>query len=334
MSNITVDFNKKIGILKPVHGVGAPPFIGLDFEKFGFLKKAGIPFSRLHDVGYLNEHMVDIHKVFPNFDADVENPNSYDFTFTDLLIKNLIENNVEPFMRLGETIENARKIKAYNIYPPKDNLKWAKICEGIIRHYTEGWADGFTYNINYWEIWNEPDNEEDISKNPCWLGTKEEFYELYNVASKYLKSKFPHLKIGGYGSCGFYALGSETPAFANSSSWTGYFLKFFEDFLKYVKENNCPFDFFTWHSYGNITDTVKYAEYSRKYLDDMGLYNVETICDEWNCSPRKRGTAEHAALIGGMLIGMQNSPLSCAMFYDARLTVSFYGGLFLSLIHI
>ncbi|MBI4578450.1 MAG: hypothetical protein HY718_02035 [Planctomycetes bacterium] len=38
----------------------------------------------------------------------------------------------------------------------KDFAKWAKICVNIIRHYNEGWADGFHYNIRYWEIWNEP----------------------------------------------------------------------------------------------------------------------------------------------------------------------------------
>ena len=64
-------------------------------------------------------------------------------------------------------------------------MKWAEICEHIIRHYNEGWADGFYYNIEYWEIWNEPDNSQ------MWTGTPEEFYELYRVAANHLKSCFP-----------------------------------------------------------------------------------------------------------------------------------------------
>ena len=48
-------------------------------------------------------------------------------------------------------------IKPYHTFPPKDPEKWARICEHIIRHYTEGWADGYHYNIRYWEIWNEPE---------------------------------------------------------------------------------------------------------------------------------------------------------------------------------
>ena len=32
-----------------------------------------------------------------------------------------------PIFRLGETIENYHFVKAYRIYPPKDNAKWARI---------------------------------------------------------------------------------------------------------------------------------------------------------------------------------------------------------------
>ena len=63
--------------------------------------------------------------------------------------------------------------------PPEDAAKWARICANIVRHYNEGWADGFHYGITYWEIWNEPDNEESIELNNMWKGTKEQYYDLY-----------------------------------------------------------------------------------------------------------------------------------------------------------
>ena len=50
---------------------------------------------------------------------------------------------------------------------PKDFKKWAVICEHIIRHYTEGWADGFFYDMPYWEIWNEPDLDSDSAAALC-----------------------------------------------------------------------------------------------------------------------------------------------------------------------
>jgi hypothetical protein len=226
------------------------------------------------------------------------------------------------------TIENASHIKAYNIYPPKDNHKWAVICEHIIRHYTEGWADGFKYDIKYWEIWNEPDNYEDVMENHMWRGTKEEYYELYNVASKHLKKCFPHLHIAGYASYGFYALKDTFVKNANSSPRMQYFIEFFDGFLEYIKKNGCPLDFFSWHSYDGIENNRIYASYARERLDCAGYRETETTCNEWNCNTDLKGTSKHAALIAAMMAVFQSSPLDSAMFYDAQCTASNYASLF------
>ena len=86
--------------------------------------------------------------------------------------------------------------KKYSSVVPPDLHKWAQICEHIVRHYNEGWNNGFHYGIEYWEIWNEPENPS------MWQGTKEQFFELYRVAANHLKSTFPQLKVGGYAGCG------------------------------------------------------------------------------------------------------------------------------------
>ncbi len=330
MGTIKVDFSKNIGKIKPVHSVGQPPFSGVDFSMCSYLKEANIPYSRLHDVGgpYGGNLYVDIPNVFRNFDADPSDPKSYDFAFTDRLITALIENDVKPVYRLGVSIENNAWIKAYRIYPPKDFLKWARICEGIIKHYNEGWANGFHYGIEYWEIWNEPENHEDMMKNPMWRGTKEQFFDLYVTASKYLKEKFPDLKIGGYGHSGFYAVDGSWVAAGLTSSRVDRFITFFEEFLVYIKEHHAPLDFFSWHSYGEIEQVALYTRYARKKLDDAGFRDTELTCNEWNCQVYLRGTARHAALNTGMLLSMQNLPLDSAMFYDARVGISVYGGLF------
>jgi hypothetical protein len=323
--SVKIDFTKNLGKIKPMHGVGQPPFYGArSFPMFHYLTEAGIPFSRLHDVAgpYGGGRFVDIPNLFRDFDADPEDPSSYDFTFTDCLITALMDAKVEPFFRLGVTIENDMTIKAYRIHPPKDPEKWAVICEKVIRHYTEGWADGFRYNIRYWEIWNEPDNHFDPKINQMWTGTPEEYYELYNVTAKHLKKCFPHLKIGGYSSCGFYAIAAPSPAREQS------YLGFFDNFLRSVKENGAPLDFFSWHSYAGISDTMKFAAYAREQLDKYGFTDTETTCNEWNPEVNLRGTGRHAALVTGMMLAMQNSPLDSAMFYDARYGVSIYGSMF------
>jgi len=329
-NSVTIDFSKVTGEIKPMHGVGQPPFIGIDFSLSDYLKDAHIPYSRLHDVGGLfgGNLFVDIPNIFRDFNADVEDPESYDFAFTDMLISELVKRDIEPFFRLGVTIENYRTIRAYRIDPPSDNLKWAKICENIIRHYTEGWANGFNYKITYWEIWNEPDNYETPEENQMWNGTPEQYFELYKVASKYLKEKFPHLKIGGYASCGFYALTQSDNSFGACSPRFQNFITFYEDFLKFVKENNCPLDFFSWHSYAGIEDNVIWANYVRKTLDESGFTHTEHTLNEWNCQPDLKGTAKHAALTCGMMLALQKTSLDSAMIYDARCGMSTYAPLF------
>ena len=328
--NIKIDLNSKIGTIKPMHGVGQPPFAGVDFSMFKYLSDAGIPYSRLHDVGgkYGGNRWVDIPNIFRDFNADPYDPASYDFAFTDLMITALMESGVEPFFRLGVTIENECLIKAYHIYPPADYHKWAVICEHIIRHYTEGWADGFKYDIKYWEIWNEPDNYEDIYENQMWRGTKEQYYELYGVASKHLKACFPHLRIGGYASCGFYLISGSYISWAKSSDRFDYFIEFLDGFLDYVKQNDCPFDFFSWHSYDSVENNVMYASYARDRLDAYGFTDTETTLNEWNCEVNARGTAHHAALTCAMMLAIQDTPLDSAMFYDAQLGMSIYGSMF------
>ena len=328
---IKVDFSNEVGKIKPMHGVGQPPFVGLEFRMFHYLTEAGIPFSRLHDTGgwFGGSRYVDIPNVFPDFGADPEDPASYDFAFTDMLITALVDAGVEPFYRLGVTIENYAHIKAYRIFPPADPIKWARICEGVIRHYTEGWADGFNYDIRYWEIWNEPDNSDDMMKNQMWRGSQKQYFELYRVASRYLKDRFPHLKIGGYASCGFYAIaGIETDPNAKATARETYFVTFFEKFLQFAKENNCPLDFFSWHSYASIEHTAIFAKYARKKLDEYGFTDTETTCNEWNYMIHLRGTARHMALCAAMMLSFQRLPLDSAMFYDARLGVSDYASLF------
>lgn len=331
MAKITVDFTKEKGKIKPVNGVGQPPILyGVDDEMFHYLTEAHIPFSRLHDTGGFlgGNRFVDVPNLFRDFDADPDDPAAYDFAFTDVLITSLIKHGVEPFFRLGVSIENDIAIRAYRIDPPKDFHKWAVICEHIIRHYTEGWADGFRYNIRYWEIWNEPDNWEEIELNQEWHGTKELFYEFYGVASTYLKEKFPHLMIGGYGSCGFCSLDGEGTKLANSSPRYAYFVEFFDGFIDYIKAHNCPLDFFSWHSYTTPSRTMGHARYARRRLDEAGYTHTESTCNEWNYRADLRGTIQHAAFTTGMLLGFQDVPLDSAMFYDARCGVSTYSGLF------
>ena len=331
MANISVDFKKHIGTIKPVHGVGQGPAYGTGFSLFHYLTDAGIPYSRLHDVGgpYGGFRWVDVPNIFRDFDADENDPASYDFTFTDMHISALMKAKVEPYFRLGVTIENAAAIKAYRIFPPADFAKWARICEHIIRHYTEGWADGFNYEIEYWEIWNEPDSKPDPMQSMMWRGTPEQYFEFYSVAAKHLKSCFPHIKIGGYGSCGFYYIFEEKRNQPENTERFTHYFNFFHKFIKSVKENGAPLDFFSWHIYDSNMMRIKgYMDYVRAELDKAGFEHTESSCNEWNADSGMRGTYLHASKTCSTLLIFQNGSVDTAMFYDARFGAGRYSGMF------
>ncbi len=333
MLTLTPDFTKPLGKIKPMHAVNNAPMFWTYCDAFHYLTEAGIPYARLHDTGGLlgGGIFVDVANIFPCFNADPDDPQNYEFGFTDHLLRELTAAKVQPFYRLGCTIENYHpSIGPRRSIPPKDPHKWAVICEHIIRHYNEGWADGYHMGITYWEIWNEPDNEPVIADNPMWRGTMEEFFNLYEITANHLKACFPHLKIGGYASCGFYEiLNTAAAAQANVSTRTGYFIEFFERFLAHIttEGHEAPLDFFSWHSYAGPDENVRFAAYAREMLDKHGFTDTESILNEWNPGIHRRGTLSDASAVGSMMVALQNGSVDLLMYYDATFESS-YGGLF------
>jgi len=331
MSIIKVDITKSIKKMKPMHGGGQPPIGGEDLiEYFHYLTEAGIPYSRLHDVGgpYGSGRFVDIPNLFRNFDADENDPANYDFAFTDHLIKALVEAKVEPYFRLGVTIENQGYIKGYNTDPPKDFHKWARICEHVIMHYTEGWGNGFHYKITYWEIWNEPEGQ-----GPgMWNGTAEDYFRLYDITAKHLKARFPHIKVGGYSCFGLYAFAPKTviDPVTNAavtipiSEKEEQVIEFFYKFFDYIKKHGSPIDFFSWHSYSNVRRVPQMDKKLHEVLVDLGYGEIETHINEWNPVFREYGTGHHSAEVSAMLIALQHGYVDVCCIYDMRTNTAPY----------
>lgn len=316
MRELRINFLKTAGKIKPMHAVNNGPVYKFASDQritnIDAYRAAGIPFARTHDASfyatYGGEHCVDVHAIFPNFDADPEDPASYDFVLTDEYLKVIHFAGTKVFYRLGSKIEHWPK--KYGTLPPKDFKKWAVICEHIIRHYTEGWADGFHYDIPYWEIWNEPDLDPDDSTHKRnWGGTKLQYFELYHVAANHLKTCFPHLKIGG-------------PALGRTGNWT-----WLEDFLKQLQ---APLDFFSWHVYANTTDKIEQrARDIRRILDQYGYTETESILNEWNYvrgwrdeewiySLKTEKGLKGSSFIAATMCEGQRWPLDMLMYYDAR----------------
>ena len=350
-AEIKVDFDRVTGPIHAVHGTGQGPLLGWDdFLMFRYLKEAGIPYARLHDVaGPFGKNLfVDIPNLFRDFDADENDPKNYDFAFTDLYLQRLIDNGVEPYFRLGVTIENAAlRVHPERIAPPKDFAKWARICEHVIRHYTEGWADGYRWKIAYWEIWNEADDYD--PRNCMWSGTWEQFCELYDVTAKHLKKSFPHLKIGGYGKCSAhnvtyllkgqreYEPRNEGSDWENKNDVVPESEQIIHDrfiaFCKYIQAHQTPLDFFSFHGYIGPELVIPHADYHRKHLKAAGYGDVELHLGEWLCGVDGRTYGyQHdpklAALHAAQLVAMQTAGLEIGQIYDAKCGLGNYSPLF------
>lgn len=325
METLKFDLSKKYGGFKPMNAVNNGPIykrhandqFRTNLEEY---KAAKIPYARNHDASfyleYGGEHSVDISAIFPNFDADPYAEESYDFVCTDEYIKVTALAGTKTFYRLGQKIEHY--IKKFHTLPPKDFKKWAVVCEHIVKHYTEGWANGFDAGIEYWEIWNEPDlNPDDSTNKLTWGGKKAQFFDLYEITAKHLKNCFPNLKIGG-------------PAIAGNLQWAA-------DFLAEMKKRNVPIDFFSWHIYCKEPEQmVEKAVKVKKLLDENGYANAESILDEWNYvrgwtedyvySIEAINSIKGAAFAAACMAAAQKAPIDMLMYYDA--SPCYWNGLF------
>lgn len=289
-------------------------------SNFAAYKAARIPYSRNHDSQmhgiYGGPYSHDITAIFPRFEADVNDPASYDFACTDESVLTCLEAGTKTFFRLGQSIEH--QIIKHGTLPPKDFKKWAAVCEHIIRHYTEGWANGFTLDMPYWEIWNEPDlDPDDCANKRTWGGTEAVFFDFYAVAAKHLKQCFPHLRIGG-------------PALAYNIGWA-------ERFLAAMRERDVEIDFFSWHIYtADPKDIAEREGIIRGLLEKYGYQNAESILNEWNYikgwtadfpeSVRAIHGIKGAAFIAAVMAVSQASTMDMLMYYDTR--PSKFNGLF------
>ncbi len=321
---LRVDFSRTNGVIRALHGVNKGPLgpgglIDLTAEH----RALGIPFTRLHDCYWPNPYVVDIHAVFPNFDADPSLPESYDFRLTDEYLAAVRATGAKIVYRLGESIEHTT-VKRF-VHPPADYEQWAAICVGIIRHYNEGWADGFNHDIRYWEIWNEPEN-----RPAMWSGTDADYFRLYRVAASAIRREFPGLKIGGpaVGASGGFLDGAFRPT------------DFVASFLKLCRDESLPLDFFSWHCYAaDPAELALRARAIRQLLDRHGFTDTESHLNEWNYlpgnswEPLSRNTtarnrqrayevmagAPGAAFIASALIELQDAPLDMANLFHGEL---------------
>jgi len=281
---LSVNFDKDIGPVRPeLHSSGfGPQICSCPQQYIDDIKSMGFNASRTHDWALLNygERVCDYFHIFPLMHLDAKDPKNYVFAQTDYLLKRTREElGHDIFFRLGTSIEHSGNRVHFNSLIPEDFDKVAEIFAGTIRHYNKGWANGHSWGIKYWEIWNEPDgannmwclpegDEDRSSKRPDDLakGVKRRdlFVKFFVTCLKRLKTEFPDVKVGGPALCGMSK-------------------DYFCALLKGCKEAGVAPDFISWHHYSeNPYDMSNAAKTGRYLCDEFGFKNCELIVNEWH----------------------------------------------------
>lgn len=284
VKSLQVNCAARAGLIRPLLGTNRGPVnwpsdpVAPVWDFAENFREFGIESIRSHDFYGPTDWWV----IFPDFTADADAAESYDFTSSDERIAPILDAGFECFYRLGTSWKgnNPRPIndppgtvrmpggRVFHVADRSDCEKWADICSHIVRHYNQGWAAGHNYGIRYWEIWNEPD-----LSSQFWTGTPAQFYMLYEETAKALKDLDPALKVGGPG-------------------LSGAFTDIYRDgLLRWCRKTGAPLDFYSWHTYGGRDDYNPYCYYEygirvRKALNRYGYDNAESIVTEWNAGIR------------------------------------------------
>lgn len=305
----TVDFSAEKGAVKRLNGIcnGLPLEKSRNAKYCEWFDALELPELRFHDQAKSNggQAIADVSRVFPLAHADENDPRNYDFRATDDYLALCRRFTKEIEFRIGEQIEHTER--HYRISPPKDYAKYARVCLNIVRHYNEGWADGFHWNIRRWSVWEEPDNKRLFDGD-----YEKEFFPLYAAIAKTLKAAHPDLQVGG-------------PSTRGREMFRA------EKFVAYCRENGVPLDFCAVTEYRRSVDKIlSVGERIRRILDSNGFTNAEVTLSEWHYEPCRwrRNTPEtakeawddcrgidSAAFTAAVLASAQDSPFDRMFFY-------------------
>lgn len=310
--NVNFSFypEKKLAPFRNILGMNNSPRIsnkaGCEQEKILF-KRLAPQRVRHHDAALFDPGfaLIDVSRIFPLFHADHNDPANYDFAPTDFYLQQVMDCGCPIEFRFGECIEHSAF--QFRVKPPSDMNKWAEICVNILRHYNEGWAKGFHWNISYASLWEEPDN------SSLFAGSFEEFLELYRNFSLKIKKAFPDVKVGGP-----QAIASNT----------------FRAFFSFCRTYSLPLDFAGTTNYTLVPEGfIHKLKIIKNIAAENGYGDLDIFMSEWHYAPEDWSNVygalieapkmDNAAFSIASLICMQKwTPMA---YYYSWATSSFWG---------
>ena len=138
------------------------------------------------------------------------------------------------------------------ISPPKDWDRWAALVRDLAAHLVQRYGRDEVVSRWAFEVWNEPNLE------VFWSGTPEEYFRLYDVSARAVKSVDPGLRVGGPSSA--------------AAGWAW-------ELLGHVRDSGAPLDFLSTHVYGNVPLDLRPA------LGAFGRAGTPIWWTEWGTTP-------------------------------------------------
>jgi xylan 1,4-beta-xylosidase len=183
-------------------------------------RECGFKYIRMH--GLLTDDM-GVYK------EDAHGNPIYNWQYIDRLYDFLLSIDIKPFVELSfmpADLASGHKTIFWwkgNITPPKSADKWADMICHLVGHFQERYGRD-EVKTWYFEVWNEPDLQ-----NLFFTGTREDYFKLYAVTARAIKSVSPDYRVGG-------------PATAMG--------QFDEPFISFCHTDHVPLDFISSHTYG------------------------------------------------------------------------------------
>jgi xylan 1,4-beta-xylosidase len=183
----------------------------------------------------------------------------HDFAGIDRVYDELMELGLRPVVELSfmprelardpdRTVFTYRAVTS----PPKDWSRWAALTRDLAAHLVQRYGRDEVVSRWAFEVWNEPNLE------VFWSGTPEEYFRLYDVSARAIKSVDPGLRVGGPSSA--------------AAGWIW-------ELLGHLRDSGAPLDFLSTHVYGNVPLDL------RPVLGAFGRAGTPIWWTEWGTTP-------------------------------------------------
>lgn len=186
-----------------------------------------IKFSHIRGHGLFCDDMA----IYQAYEENGEQKVEYNFTYVDIVFDDYLALGLKPFVELGfmpEKLASGTQTVFYwkgNVTPPSDYGKWADLVMATIRHWFDRYGKDEVVTWLF-EVWNEP------NLTSFWQDADmDEYFKLYDVTAKAVKSCDPRIRVGGPAICG-----------VDDVRWL-------RMFLEYCAKSKSPLDFVTRHAY-------------------------------------------------------------------------------------